>query len=116
MHTSAVELLVVAVFALSCAALFIASRRGRLGMAAVALFAIALVAWVAAFVAIATEFHDANNFATCTECGAVHYVAAVAFIVPPLLISLAALAMLLVRGDRWRARRAAARENHASIS
>ena len=116
MHTSAVELLVVAVFALSCAALFIASRRGRLGVAAVVLFAIALVAWVAAFVAIATEFHDANNFATCTECGAVHYIAAVAFIVPPLLISLAALAMLLVRGDRWRARRAAARENHASIS
>jgi cytochrome bd-type quinol oxidase subunit 2 len=113
MHTSAVELVVVAVFALSCAALFIASRRGRLGVAAVVLFAIALVAWVVAFVAIATEFHDANSFATCTECGAVHYVAAVAFIVPPLLISLAALAMLLVRGERWRARRAAARENHA---
>jgi O-antigen ligase len=113
MHTSVVELVVVAVFALSCAALFVAWRRGRLGVAAVVLFAISLVAWVAAFVAIATEFHDANNFATCTECGAVHYVAAVAFIVPPLLISLAALAMLLVRGDRWRERRAGARENHA---
>ena len=69
-------------------------RRGRLAAAAVALFVLALVAWVAAFAAIATEFHDANNFATCTDCSAVHYVSAVAFIVPPLLISLAALAVL----------------------
>jgi predicted ABC-type exoprotein transport system permease subunit len=113
MHPWVVELVVVAVFVLSCAGLVAAWRLGRLAVAAVVLFTLALVAWVGAFLAIATEFHDANNFATCTECGAVHYVAAVAFIAPPLLISLAALAVLLVRGGRWRTRREAARENHA---
>jgi cytochrome bd-type quinol oxidase subunit 2 len=113
MHPWIVELMVVAVCALSCAALLVAWRRGRLAAAAVALFVLALVAWVAAFAAIATQFHDADSFATCTECSTVHYVSAVAFIVPPLLISLAALAVLLVRGRRWRTRRVAARENHA---
>jgi uncharacterized membrane protein len=113
MHPWVVEVVVVAIFALACGALVVARRRGRLGAAAVGLFVVALAAWVAAFVAIATEFHGANDFATCTECGAVHYAASVAFILPPLLISLAALAMLVVRGGRWRTRRATARENHA---
>ena len=113
MHPWIVELIVAAVFALSCAGLVVAWRRGRLAAAAVALFVVALVAWIAAFFAIATEFHDANNFATCTDCRAVHYVSAVGFIVPPLLIALAALAVVLVRGGRWRTRRTAARENHA---
>jgi hypothetical protein len=113
MSTWVVQVVVVALFALSCGALAAAWTRGRLGVAAIALFVAALGTWVAAFAAIATEFHGANNFATCeTECSTVHYVSAVAFIVPPLLISLAAFAMLVIRGSRWRARRATARENH----
>jgi hypothetical protein len=113
MSTWVVQVVVVALFALSCGALAAAWMRGRLGVAAIVLFVAALATWVAAFAAIATEFHGANDFATCeTECSTVHYVSAVAFIVPPLLISLAAFAMLVIRGSRWRARRATARENH----
>jgi hypothetical protein len=113
MSTVVVQLIVVALFALTCGALAAAWMRGRLGAAAIVLFVVALVAWVAAFAAIATEFHDANNFATCeSDCSAVHYVSAIAFLAPPLLIALAALAMLVTRGSRWRARRATARENH----
>ena len=86
--------------------------RGRLGVASLVLFGVALVVWIAAFVAITEEFHGANNFATCgDECGGIHYLSAIAFIAPPLLISLAALAMLVSRGLRWRARRPA-HENH----
>ena len=112
MSTWVVQVVLVALFALSCGALAAAWTRGRLGVAAIALFVAALGTWLAAFAAIATEFHGANDFATCeTECSTVHYVSAVAFIAPPLLISLAAFAMLVIRGTRWRARRATAREN-----
>jgi hypothetical protein len=111
--TWVVQVVVVALFALSCGALVAAWLRGRLGVAAIVLFGAALATWAAAFVAIVSEFRGANDFATCeTECSTIHYVSAVAFIAPPLLISLAALAMLVTRGTRWRARRATARENH----
>jgi hypothetical protein len=87
--------------------------RGRLGTAAIALFVIALVVWVIAFAAIVSELRDANGFATCDiDCSAVHYVSAVAFLAPPLLIALSALAMLVSRGSRWRLRRPPAQENH----
>ena len=105
-------MLIVALFATTCGLLAIAWMRGRLGIASLALLAVGLVAWIGAFAAIVTEFHGANDFATCgDDCGAVHYVSAVAFIASPLLISLAALAMLVSRGTRWRARRAALHEN-----
>ena len=108
-----VQVVIVALFALTCGVLAAAWMRGRLGVAAIALFAVALVVWAGAFVAITTEFRGANDFATCeSECGAIHYVTTVAFIAPPLLISLAALAMLVARGVRWRARRRLAHENH----
>jgi hypothetical protein len=110
MSTWIVQVVVVALFALTCGALAAAWLRGRLGTAGVALFALALVVWVLAFVSITAEVGDANNFATCDEsCTTVHYVAAVAFIAPPLLIALSGLAMLVARGSRWRLRRA--REN-----
>jgi hypothetical protein len=38
----------------------------------------------------------------------VHYVAAIAFLAPPLLLALAGLAMLVSRGSRWRSRRSSA--------
>src|SRR5262245_54079018 len=113
MSTWIVQLLVVALFALTCGVLAIAWMRGRLGTAALVLFAISVIVWIASFLAITNEVHGANNFATCLDdCGAVHYVSAVAFIAPPLMIALAALAMLISRGQRWRARRALAHENH----
>jgi hypothetical protein len=114
MSTWAVQIVVVALFALMCGALTLAWMRGRLGTAAIALFFVAVVAWVAAFAAIVTEYRDANNFATCdADCGAIQYATAIAFLAPPLLIALAALAMLVTRGTRWRARRAA-NENRGS--
>ena len=66
--------------------------------------------------AIVTEIGDANNFATCGEsCTAVHYASAIAFLAPPLLIALAALAMLVARGNRWRLQARAA-ENHGVVA
>ena len=112
MSTWVVQVAVVVLFALTSGVLAVAWTRGRLGVASLVVFGVAVVVWIAAFVAITKEFHDANNFATCgDECGAIHYLSAVAFIAPPLLISLAALAMLVTRGLRWRARRPA-HENH----
>ena len=107
MSTWVVQVVVGALFALMCGALAAAWMRGRLGIAAIALFVVALAAWIAAFAAIATELGDANGFATCdADCSTVHYVSAVAFLAPPLLISLSAVAMLVSRGNRWRLRRA----------
>jgi hypothetical protein len=113
MSTWVVQVAIVAIFALVCGALAAAWMRGRLGVAAITLFTLAAVTWAAAFVAIAARFHGADEFATCgSECSTVHYASAIAFVAPPLLISLAALAMLVSRGTRWRARRSAAHENH----
>jgi hypothetical protein len=107
-----VQVAVVVLFALTSGVLAAAWVRGRLGTAAIALFLVALAAWILAFAAIAAEYRDANSFASCTTtCTTVHYVAAVAFIAPPLLIALTALAMIVARGNRWRLRRAS--ENHS---
>jgi hypothetical protein len=112
MSTWVVQVMIVMLFALTCGALAAAWMRGRLGVAAIGLFAAAVVVWIVAFVAITQQFHGANDFATCQDaCTAVHYVSAVAFVAPPLLIALAALGMLVSRGSRWRERRAA-HENH----
>jgi hypothetical protein len=112
MSTWVVQVAIVGIFALVCGVLAAAWMRGRLGIAAITLFTLAVVTWAAAFAAITTGFHGADAFATCdTECSTVHYASAIAFIAPPLLISLAALAMLVSRGSRWRARRTAAHEN-----
>jgi hypothetical protein len=113
MSTWVVQVVVVALFALTCGVLAAAWMRGRLGTAAIALFVSALVVWVIAFAAIASEFRDANGFATCVaDCSTVHYVSAVAFLAPPLLIALSAFAMLVARGSRWRLRRSPTQEHH----
>ena len=112
MVTWVVQVVIVVLFALTCGALAVAWMRGQLGVASIALFLVALVVWIAAFAAIAAELGDSNGFATCdADCSTVHYVAAVAFLTPPLLIALAALAMLVSRGDRWRLRRSRAPES-----
>ena len=86
--------------------------RGRLGRAAIVLFVLALTAWIASFVAITSEFRNANDFATCDDGLRPDRttLTSVAFIASPLLIALAGLAMLVARGSRWRLRRT--RENH----
>jgi hypothetical protein len=113
MSTWVVQVTIVALFALTCGALVAAWMRGRLGVAAIVLLVFSLAVWVAVFMAIASDFHGANAFASCDpNCTTVHYVSAIAFLSPPLFIALAALAMLVARGSRWRLRRAAARENH----
>ena len=114
MSTWVVQVVVVALFALTCGALAAAWMRGRLGIAAIALFVVALAVWVVAFAAIATEVGNANGFATCdADCSTGHYLFAVAFLAPPLLIALSAVAMLVSRGDRWRLRRSRAQESQS---
>ena len=106
------QVVVVALFALTCGALAAAWMRRRLGVAAIVLFVVALAVWIVVFAAIAGELGDANGFASCdADCSTVHYVTAVGFLAPPLLIALAALAMLVSRGDRWRLRRSRAHES-----
>ena len=114
MSTWVVQSAVVVLFALTCGVLAAAWLKGRLGVAAIALLVAAVAIWALAFVAIGTGFHGADDFATCGDtCSTIHYVSALAFVAPPLLISLAALGMLVSRGSRWRARRTASRENPA---
>jgi cytochrome bd-type quinol oxidase subunit 2 len=111
MSTTVVQVLVVVLFALTCGALAAAWTRGRLGRAAIALLVLALVAWIASFVAIVSDVGNADEFATCdANCAPMHYATAVAFIASPLLFALAGLAMIVARSSRLRLRRT--RENH----
>ena len=111
MSTLAVQVFVVALFALTCGLLALAFMRGWLGRAAIALFVIALTAWIASFVAITSDLGNADEFATCGDnCTVTHYATSIAFIGGPLLLALAGLAMLVARGSRWRLGRT--RENH----
>ena len=110
MATEAVQLAVVGLFALTSAGLVLAWQRGRLGIAALVLFAVALVVWIAELVALVTRYRDVHGFATCSsDCSAVHYASALAFLAPPLLIALSAAAMLVSLGRRIRLRREHAR-------
>jgi hypothetical protein len=69
---------------------------------------------VAAFAAIVSGYHDADGFVDCRDdCSSVHYLSAVGFLAPPLLISLAALGMIVAVGQRRRLRRRSINENHA---
>ena len=100
-----------ALLALSCGALVLAWRRGRLGLAAVLLLPVGLAIWALDLAALATGYHDANSFATCDpDCSGVHYAAAVAFLAAPLIIALSAAGMLVSVGGRIRMRRANAGE------
>ena len=111
MTTWIVQLAVVALFAATCGLLVLAWQRGRLGIASLALFVVSVFTWALELSALATGAGDADAFATCGEdCTAVHYVSAVAFLAPPLLVALSAAGMLVTVGRRIRVRRAHARE------
>ncbi|MGH3135878.1 MAG: hypothetical protein ACRDPV_05225 [Gaiellaceae bacterium] len=114
MSTALVQVGVVALFALMCGALAAAWLRGRLGAAAIVLFVVACLIWVAVFAAIVSGYHDADGFVDCRDdCSTVHYFSALGFLAPPLLISLSALAMIVAVGQRRRQRRRAINENQA---
>jgi len=114
MSTVLVQIGVASLFVLVCGALVAAWLRGRLGAAAITLFVVACVIWVAAFMAIVSGYHDADGFIDCRDdCSTVHFFSALGFLAPPLLISLSALGMILAVGRRRRLRRRAIDENHA---
>ena len=114
MSTAWVQVGVVALFALMCGVLVAAWLRGRLAAAAIALFVVACLVWVGALAAIDSGYHGADGFADCgDDCSSVQYLSAVAFLAPPLLISLSALGMIVVLARRWRLRRHPINENHA---
>jgi hypothetical protein len=113
MSTAWVQVGVVALFALMCGALAAAWIRGRLGVAAIALFVVACLIWVATSAAIVSGYHDADGFVDCRDdCSSAQYVSAVGFLAPPLLISLSALGMIVAVGQRRRLRRRSINENH----
>jgi hypothetical protein len=90
---------------LVCGALAAAWARGRLAIAAGALFLLALATWVLALAAISTEYRNADEFADCLDaCTGVHFGTAVAFLLPPLLIALSAVGCLIALVGRRRAR------------
>jgi len=106
-NDTVVQVALVMLFALSCGGLAVAWMQRRLGLAAAALFAGALVVWVVDFFAIVSGFAGADEFVVCTEeCTGIHYSVVVGFLAPPLLISLAAGAGIVVLEQRRRARRA----------
>ena len=80
--------------------------RGRLGLASGIVFVVAVVAWAADFVALTSDYRDADGFVDCGEsCTAMHRLAALGFVAPPLLISLAAAGMLVALVARGRRQR-----------
>jgi len=110
MVTWAVQLAIVALFAVTSGLLVLAWQRGRLGVASIVLFVVAVVVWALEISAVVTGSGGADGFATCQECNAVDYVSAVAFLAPPLLMALSAVAMLVSIGHRIRLRRARGHE------
>jgi hypothetical protein len=92
-------------FLLVCGALAAAWTRGRLAVAAGALFLLALVVWFLDFAAISADYRDADEFADCLDaCTGVHFGTAVGFLLPPLLLAVSAFAGLIALVERRRAR------------
>jgi hypothetical protein len=106
-NDTVVQVLLVALFALSCGLLTLAWMRKRLALAAAALLAIALGIWVIDFFVIVSGYRGADDFIECgDDCTGFHYSVVVGFLVPPLLIALAALGGIVALEQRRRARRA----------
>ncbi len=89
----------------ACGVLVGGSARGRLGTAAVVVFIVAVVLWVADFAAISSGYRDADGFFACGEaCTGMHFSTTIGFLAPPLLISTAALGALIALHQRRRGR------------
>ena len=101
-------LAVGSLLAISCGLLGFAWTKRRLGLTSVLLLVAAASAWVLGFVAVVSGFRDADGFVDCRDdCSPVQRAAALAFVAPPLLISLAAGGLVVALVARARARRAA---------
>jgi hypothetical protein len=102
-------LAILSLVAVMVGLLAFAWSRQRLGVASTVAFAIAVAAWVADFAAVSSGFGDADGFVDCGDaCTATHRVAALGFLVPPLLISISAAGMLVALVSRGRRRRGGA--------
>ena len=100
-----VYLVVFSVVALTCGVLAVAWTRGRLGAVAAILLGAWLVVWLTDLAAVSSGFRDTDRFADCgAECTGAHYLAAVGFLAPPLLVALTALAGLIALIRRWSVR------------
>lgn len=109
-----VQLVLVALFALACGVLAAAWTRGRLGIVSVAILVASILVWALDFAAVFSGYHDADGFFDCgSDCTSVHYVSAVGFLAPPLLIAVAALGTLVVLTRRLRTRRRTVDENRS---
>ena len=98
-----IYLALVSLFAITCGALVLAWTRGRLGIASASVFLLALATWVMAFAAVLSGFRDADGFVDCRDsCTSMHLAAALGFIAPPLLVSVAAAGMIVVLVRRRR--------------
>jgi hypothetical protein len=106
-NDAVVQVLLVALFALSCGFLTLAWMRQRLALAAAVLLASAFGVWMVDMLIIASGYRNADDFIECgDDCTGFHYSVVVAFLAPPLLVALASLAGIVVIAQRRRARRA----------
>ena len=107
MNDALVQVLLVALFALSCGALSLAWMQRRLGLAAAILFGVALAVWVRRLRRDRRGRRRRGRLRRLTEeCSGVHYSVVVGFLAPPLLIALASFAGIVALEQRRRARRA----------
>ena len=103
-----VYLALLSIAVIACGALALAWTRGRLGVASAVVFVLAVVAWVLDFVALTTDFRDADGLLDCERvCTPMHRLVALGFVAPPLLISIAAAGMAIALVARARRRRRA---------
>ena len=103
-----VYLALLSVAVIACGALALAWTRGRLGVASAVLLVLAVVAWVLDFVALTTDFRDADGLLDCGRvCTPMHRLVALGFVAPPLLIAIAAAGMAIALVARARRRRRA---------
>jgi hypothetical protein len=103
-----VLLALASIVAIACGLMLAAWLRGRLGLASIGLFVLAVVAWVADAAAVTSGVGDADGFTDCRDsCTIAHRLGALGFIGPPLLISIAAAGMAIALIARARDRRGA---------
>jgi hypothetical protein len=104
-----VLLALVSLVAVAGGLLLAAWTRGRLGLASAALLTLAVVAWIADFVAVTSGLNDADGFVDCgSSCTPTHRLAALGFIAPPLLIAFSATGLAIALFARARDRRESA--------
>jgi hypothetical protein len=104
-----VYLALLSIAVIAFGALGLAWTRRRLGFASAVLLVLAVAAWVLDFVALTTDFRDADGLLDCGRaCTPMHRLVALGFVAPPLLIAIAAAGMVIALIARGRRRRRSA--------